>query len=99
MDRAKIFNGMYGIHSNCINMKITKPHQYVFDKVLSHSIAPFVVKVDRFTPRGVVFISKIRTKGTEIISLRPKVIINNIKDHCNSFCMAYLYKMLKAIRT
>src|SRR5689334_18401180 len=80
-------------------MEIPEPHQCIFNKVVSNAITPAIIEVNGIAPGCFVFIGKIGTESSEIISFRPQMIINHIKDYCYSFSMAGIYQMLQGFCT
>src|SRR5690606_21466512 len=89
---------MSGIHTQPVNMKITEPHQDVLDKVSSYAVAPRIVEIKCLSPWRIVFVGKIRSKGSQIIPLGTQMIVYDIKNNGNTFAMAGIHQMLQCFR-
>src|SRR5436305_9321509 len=96
MYSTKVLYCMNSIQPERINMKISKPHQCIFNKIFSYTIAPCIVEIDSIAPGCFIFIGEIWPVCREIISFRPHVVIYNIQNHSNAMFMACVYQILQA---
>src|SRR5688572_24647714 len=92
MARTVIPYGMNGIESQRIDVKLVQPHQGILPIIMANTIAPGVIEIDGFSPAGFIFVCEVWTEFIKIISLRPKVIVDNIKNNSNAPLMRFIHQ-------
>src|SRR5258708_7988845 len=82
--RTEIPDSMYGVESQGVDMIIFQPHPGILKEVITHSIGPGVIEIERVSPASLVFVCEIGAKLTEVIAFRPKMIVDHIDDNSDT---------------
>jgi hypothetical protein len=93
----KIQDGVDGIDSEGINVKLRDPIKGIFDKKTADLIAVWPIEVDGETPGGFVTVGEIGSKMSQIIPFRPQMIVYHVQNHWQFLLVAGVYQPLKLL--
>ena len=86
--RGVVQYSVYRVESQGVNMALAQPPKRILDKVVPNAVASRAVEVYGGAPGSVVAIGKIRSKTAGEAALRPKVVVDDVQDNCDSAPMA-----------
>src|SRR5208283_597361 len=92
-----IYDGMNGIKPQSINVTFSDPIECVFDEITSDFVAAGSVKIEGHAPGGAIPVREIGSKISEVVSLRPQMVVDNIQNNGQSFPMARINESLQPI--
>jgi len=95
---AEVEDAVNRIQPQCIDVILSHPVQCIADDVMPHMIAVRSIIVDRQPPGSPVTIREIGAKLTEIIPLRPEMVVDDVQNYRESGCMAGIYEPLQSVR-
>lgn len=87
-----------GIEPQSIEMVMSQPHERVIRKKASNFVAVLVIEIYSGSPGSAIFLDEIWSEPIEVIAYRPEVVVNNIEQNREAFCMAGIYKGLEIVR-
>ena len=98
MIRGAVINLLGGVETQPIKMEFAYPVSRIGQEVLSNGTTIGAIEVDGGTPFAVVSVGKvILRKLPEVISIRAKVVINDIEDNSQSGRMSPVNEASKVI--
>ena len=78
--RRMIQDGVYGVQTQSIEMKVGDPIKRVIDKVASYVIAIGAVEIHRRPPGGFVALGVVRGEVRQIIPFGSEMVVDNVED-------------------
>src|SRR5687768_3523565 len=82
MHLRSVANRMNGIEAKTINAIILHPVNCILDKKTPYGPGAGTIEIKALPPRcGMTRMKKILAEGSEVISIRPQVIVNHIQDN------------------
>src|SRR3569833_991323 len=81
MHRRPIVKGMYRIQAKAVEMVLPKPHQSVLEQKATCLLTAFLIQIHSRAPRCLISLSEVRPETAQIVSRRPKMVINHIEQH------------------
>ena len=88
---------MDGVEPQTIEMIIAQPHQCIVTNKAAYFVAIGAVEIDGIPPGSGMAIGEIRREAPEIISRRPEMVINNVKDHGQAARVAGIHQVFEII--
>ena len=82
--RGVVQYSVYRVEPQGIDMAVAQPPKRILDKVVPDAVASRAVEVYGCAPGSVVAIGKIRSKAAGVVALRPKVVVDDVQDNCDS---------------
>jgi hypothetical protein len=96
---AEIEDSVDGIDPETIHMIFGHPVKSILNDESPDVITPRPIKVDSRTPWRLITVSKIRRVITEIVSLRPQMVVNDVEKDGQAFPVAGISEILQPVRS
>src|SRR5437870_205002 len=81
-----------------IDVKLLSPVESILNKKIPDRVAIRTIEIERQTPGRLVAFREVGAKVREVISLRPEVVINHIKDHGHAMVVTGIDEPFKTRR-
>jgi hypothetical protein len=94
-----IDEGMHGVNAQSIDMEVAHPHERVVTEEPSDLGRPGIFEIDRAAPGSAMRIGEIRAELACVVSLRTKVVVDDIQEDGEAFRVSCVYKALEGVRT
>src|SRR2546423_2248851 len=95
-----VSNGMTRVQPQSVKVILPQPVQRVVNEKTAYGPAARAVKIDRLSPRGAMTIGEeLRRVNSQIIALRPKVVVNHVQKHHQIFGMRRINQTLQVFRS
>ena len=103
-DRNDVLHGVVvdrlrGVQPQAIEMKLIDPIARVGGEELADGAGVGSIEVDRLAPFGLVLVGEVgRSEWLQVVSVRPQVVVNHIKDHPDADCVGDVDEMAEVVR-
>ncbi len=86
---------VHGIEPQTIEAKLGKPVQHILREVVAHFTT---AEINRRSPRGMTIVAEeLRSVEREVITVRPKVIVNHVEKDHQTVIMRFIDQRLQVI--